>query len=168
MRAASCQTVVTISDTLEELAREVARAQGQHTGREEDSETSDESGQLRVPKSARVVSGRRNHRLRILVAICDVETGSQKNRSWNEGVRTVAERRNYQTALGSFLKFVQKRTLPLVADGEIDAALVAYSNDCFLQGAQHHHGSQLLAAVMDRWPSFSRFGSRILPRFVDA
>ena len=31
-------------------------------------------------------------------------------------------------------------------------------------GVQHHHGSQLLAAVMVRWPSFSRFGSRKQPR----
>ena len=36
-------------------------------GKEEDSETSDESGPLPVPKSARVVSGRRHHRLRMLV-----------------------------------------------------------------------------------------------------
>ena len=74
--------------------------------------------------------------------------------------RTLAARRNYQTALGSFLKFVQKRTLPLAEDVKIDGALVAYSNDCFLQGVQHHHGSQLLAVVTDLWPSFSRFGSR--------
>ena len=40
-----------------------------------------------------------------------------------------------------------------------------YFNDCLLQGTQHHHGSRLLAAVMDRWPSSSRFGSRKLPRF---
>ena len=45
-----------------------------------------------------------------------------------------------------------------------DGALVAYSNGCFVQGVQHHSGSQLLAAVMDRWPSFSRFGSNKLPR----
>ena len=80
-------------------------------------------------------------------------------------VRTLAERRNYQIALGSFLEFVHKRTILLVADVEIDGALVAYSNDCFLQGVQHHHGSQLLAPVMGRWPSFSRFGSRKLARF---
>ena len=34
-----------------------------------------------------------------------------------------------------------------------------------LYGVQHHYGSQLLAAVMDGWPSFSRFGSRQLPSF---
>ena len=52
----------------------------------------------------------------------------------------------------------------LVEDVEIDGAQVAYSNGCSLQGVPHHHGSQVLAAVMDRWPSFSRFGSRKLPR----
>ena len=67
---------------------------------------------------------------------------------------TLAARRNCQTALGTFLEFVKQRALPLVEDVEIDS-----------QGAQHHHGSQLLAAVMDRWPSFSRFGSRKLSRF---
>ena len=54
----------TMSKSLEELAREVARAQGQPAGKEEDSETCDESGPLPVPSSARVVSGRRHHRLR--------------------------------------------------------------------------------------------------------
>ena len=79
-------------------------------------------------------------------------------------VRTLAARRTYQTALGTFLKFVKERALPLVEEVEFDGVLVAYSNDCFVQGVPHHHGSQLLAAVMDRWPSFSRFGSRKLPR----
>ena len=49
----------------------------------------------------------------------------RKSRSWN------AARRNCQTALESFLKCVQKRTLLLVEDVEIDGALVAYSNDWF-------------------------------------
>ena len=35
---------------------------------------------------------------------------------------------------------------------EDNDARVAYSNDCFVLGVQHYHGSQLLAAVMDRWP----------------
>ena len=81
------------------------------------------------------------------------------------GVRTLVTRRNYQTALGTLLKFVKERALSLVEGVEIDGALVAYSNDCFVQGAQHHQGSQLLAAVMDRWPSFSRFGSKKLSKF---
>ena len=53
------------SQSVEELARDVARVQGQPAGKEEeeDNEISDESGPLLVPKSARVVSGRRHHRL---------------------------------------------------------------------------------------------------------
>ena len=78
--------------------------------------------------------------------------------------RTVAARQNHQTALGKFLKFVQKSTLPLVENVEIDGALVAHSNACSAQGVQHHNGSQLLAAVMYRWPPFSSCGSSILPR----
>ena len=35
---------------------------------------------------------------------------------------------------------------------------------CFVQGVQHHHGSQLLAAVMERWPPFSHCGSSKLSR----
>ena len=58
-----------------------------------------------------------------------------------------------------------ERVLRLVGDVEIDDALVAYSNGCSALGFVHHHGSQLLAAVMDRWPSFSRSGSRRLLRF---
>ena len=48
--------------------------------------------------------------------------------------------------------------LPLVEDVAIDGDLVVNSNNCFVQGVQHHHGSQLLAAMMDLWSSFSRFG----------
>ena len=47
--------------SFEELAREVARVRG------EDSETSDENGPLLVPKSGRVVPGRRHRRVRMLV-----------------------------------------------------------------------------------------------------
>ena len=54
----------------------------------------------------------------------------------------------------TFLTFVKERAFPLVDDVKIDGALVAHSNECFLGGVQHHHGSQLFAAEMDRWPSF--------------
>ena len=68
-------------------------------------------------------------------------------------------RRFAQTVLGTFLKCVKENVLPLVEHVEIGNALVAYSR------SPHHHGLQLLAAVMDRWPLFSRFGSRKFPRF---
>ena len=46
-----------------------------------------------------------------------------------------------------------------------DGALVAYLRNCFAQEILHHHGSQLLAAMVDRRPSFSQSWSRNLPRF---
>ena len=58
------------------------------------------------------------------------------------------------------LKCVKERAVALVRSAEIDDDLLAHSNNCFVQEVQHHHGSLPLAAVMDRWPSFSRFGSR--------
>ena len=79
-------------------------------------------------------------------------------------VGSIAARVIQQTALGTLFKFVKERTLQLVENVEIDGALVAYSNDCFVQGVQHHHGSQFLTAVMCRWLSFSRFESGGLPR----
>ena len=49
---------MTVSKSLEELAREVARVQGQPAGTKDGSESSHERGPLPVAKSARVVSGR--------------------------------------------------------------------------------------------------------------
>ena len=91
--------------------------------------------------------------------------GSEKVAHEAKSCKYTTVKRNYQTVLGSFLKFVQKHTRPLVTDGEIDGALVAYSNDCFLQGVLHHHLSQLPAAVIGHWPSFSHFVTRKLPIF---
>ena len=129
-------------------------------------ETSDESGPLPVPKSAWVASGRRHHRLRMLVdhSLCR-DGRSEESFQERRTVRTLAARRNSQTALGNFFKIVQKRTLSRVKHVKIDGALVARSNDCFVQVVQHYHVSRLLAAVMDRWPSSSRFVSRTLPDF---
>ena len=75
-------------------------------------------------------------------------------------MRALAAQRSHQTALGKFLKLGKERALPLDEDVEIDGALVEYSKNCVAQGILHHHGSRRVAAVIDRWPSFSRFGSR--------
>ena len=72
----------------------------------------------------------------------------------------LAARQFYQTALRTFLKWVKERVLPLVENAKIDVALVAYSKNCFGLGILHHHISQFRAAVMIRWPSSSRSGSR--------
>ena len=128
-----CPTPQLVS--LEELAREVARLQGQPAGKEVDSETSEENGPLHVPKSARVVSGRTTPPFAHAGRSPDVSSYSEKH------------------------------AFRLVGNVEVNDVRHAYSNGCFVQGVLHHHGSQLLAAVMHRWPSFSRFGSRKLPRF---
>ena len=237
-----------VSKSLEELARGVARYQSQSAGKKEGSGTSDESGSLPLPSSARVVSGRRHHRLRMRADHLMCRDGrSEESLKERTAVRTLAARRNHQTNLGKFLKFVRgtlhtcssgcvwdtiwhcealvggvcvhgytpfppccvlawlpktshgvgcelkwvlclwavgyallkgvcvpktsvgrivkERALALVEDVEIDGVLVAYSNDCLVQGFKHKHGLQLLAAVMERWPSFSRNASRKLPRF---
>ena len=48
-------------------------------------------------------------------------------------------------------------------DVEVNDAQVVYPTDCMVLEIQHRHGSQLLAGVMDRWLSNSRFGSNRLP-----
>ena len=74
-------------------------------------------------------------------------------------VRALTTRRSHQLARGQLLKCVKERTLHLVKDVEVHDAQVASPNDCFVPEVQHHHGSQLLAAVMAHWLSSSHFGS---------
>ena len=128
---------VAVSKSLEELPREVARVQGQPAGKEEDSEIGDENGPPPVPKSARVVPGRRHH-----------------GRSF-----ALAARRHYQIALGTFLKFVKKRALPLV--GRCPCCAV----ERLLCPGSSASPWFTASCCRDRWPSFSSFGSRKLPRF---
>ena len=133
---AACLKSLTNSKSLQKLARVVARFRGQPAGKEVVNETSD---------------GKR------AITYAEVNTGgfltttpppAHAGRSFEASllerrtVRTNTARQNHQTALGKFLKFVQKRTHPLVEDVEIDGALVAYPNDCFVQGVQHHNGSK--------------------------
>ena len=93
VKMASCLKTVTISKSLEELARGVARVQGQPADKEEDSEISNEIGPLLVPKSARGVSGRRHHRLRMLVGHPMCRDGkSVKSRSWSEELQEPSKR----------------------------------------------------------------------------
>ena len=123
--------------------------------------------------------GQRNQRRKRAITCAEVNTGgfltttpppAHADRSFEElllerrTVRTNAARQNHQTALGKFLKFVQKRTHPLVEDVEIDGALVAYPNDCSVKGVQHHNGSKFHVVVIDCWLSFNHFRSSKLPK----
>ena len=56
---------------------------------------------------------------------------------------------------------LKERALHLDEDVKVNDAQVVHPNDCFVPEIQHHHGSQLLATVMDRWLSSSRLGSKV-------
>ena len=81
--------------------------------------------------------------------------------------RTLAARRNHQTAFWTFLKLVQERALPLVEDVEIDGALVAYSNDCFVQECSFTMVHSFFAAAIDRWLSGQPLWVRKLRGSID-
>ena len=157
---AACLKSVTNSTSLEKLAR-LRRDRGQPAGKEGDSETSDENEPSLVPKSARggfwttTPPPARFGRSR---------EGKLEESPEAKSCEALAAGRSHQTALGKFLKSVKERALHLVENVEVNDARVAHRSDCFVLGVQHHHGSQLLAAVKDRWPSFSRFGSSRLPK----
>ena len=95
-----------------ELAREVARVQGQSAGKEEDSDTSHENEPLFVPKSAQVVSGRRYHRLRNLVEHPTCRDGRLEESLIRKAVSSLAARRSHQTALGKFSNCAEKHVSP--------------------------------------------------------
>ena len=130
------------------------RVSGRWHAKLSESETSDENGKLLVPKSARMVSGRRQHRLRMLVDHLMCRDGrSEESLLERRAVRALAARQNCRTALRTFQKFAKERMLPLVGDVEIDGALVPYPNDCFVQGVQHHmvHSDGSLAVIQSVW-----------------
>ena len=64
-------------------------------------------------------------------------------------VRALAARQSHPTALGKFLTSVKEHRLQLDEGVEVNDARVVYPNEYFVLEVQHHHGSQLLAAVMD-------------------
>ena len=74
----------------------------------------------------------------------------------------LAAQQSHLTALSKSRESVKQRALHLDEDVESNDARVVCPNDGFVLEVQHHHHSQLLAAVMDRWLSISRFGSNRL------
>ena len=80
-------------------------------------------------------------------------------------LRTLATQKLYQQALEHFLTFVAKRSLPILEDTQIDTALTIYSNAQYMFGVLHHRGNTLTAAIMHRYPRYSRHEGGKLPRF---
>ena len=92
--------------------------EGQPAGKGEDIQSSDEHAPL---TSAPVV-------LVNDATVCALMCRDGKSRESlleRRAMRTLAAQQNYQTALGTFLKFVKKRAIPLVEDVETDGCLVA-------------------------------------------
>ena len=108
--------------------------QSQPAGKEEDREISDENGLLLVPKPSKVVSGRRHLLLLLGDHLMCPDGRSEESLLKRRAAMTIPARQNLQTAFGKFFKFVQKRTHLQIEDVEIETALVAYSNDCFVHG----------------------------------
>ena len=136
----SCLRNGAVSKSLEELAREVSRAQGQPVGKEEANETNDKNGPLPVPKSARVVSGRQHHRLRMLVDHLVCRDGRSEESLLD--TRSATELPNCSWDVPQMCKEARApsgRTIALSREFSI---------------------TQRVAAVMDLWLSFSRFGFR--------
>ena len=151
---------LTHSKSLDMLARVVARFQGQPAGKEEESDTTDVNEPLLAPKSAEQRPPPSHSGLSLDVQKkCEFKASLVMRRA----VRTLTTRRIRPLPRGQLLKCVKERSLHLVKDVEVNDGQDASRKDCFVMGIPHHHGSQLLAAVMARWPSFSRFGSSQLP-----
>ena len=144
---AFCWTIVNAKSRVK-LARAVARVQGQPAGREEDSDTSDENEALPVPKSAQVVSGRRRLRQRSLANHRLCRDGRFEESLMGKAVRGLAARQSRRAVLDKFSQVCEDARFSLIGDVKVNDARVACPNDCFVLGLQHHHGSQLLAAVM--------------------
>ena len=82
-------------------------------------------------------------------------------------LRTEATRRGYVEAMAEF-KDDAKVEPDAVSPEVLDQKVVNYMNTQFLQGVRAWKGERLLAALMCLFPSYSRFGSRRLPRTLRA
>ena len=89
-----------------------------------------------MPKSARLVLGQRPNFLRMLVDHLMCRDGRlDESLLERRAVRTLAARRSYQTALGTFIKCVKERALPMVKDVEIDGASSWFTASCCSDGS---------------------------------
>ena len=168
-KVGSCLKNVTMSNSLEELARGVARVQGQPAGKEEDSEARDKNGPLLVPKSARVVSGRQHHRLRMLVDHLMCRDGRVvESLLERRAVRTLAARRSHPS-----VPHRSWSVLPVWKGARAPSGRTRRSPRCpgclfeqsFCPGSSASSRFTASCCSDGSLPSFSRFGSSKLPRF---
>ena len=79
-----------------------------------------------------------------------------------------ATRRSYWNLLERFLDFAARFGLRVDSHPLLDAALVDFSDDAFLDGENVDFGEKLQAALEAMLPSFQRHGKLQLPRFKRA
>ena len=76
--------------------------------------------------------------------------------------RRVEER--YLAEVDLFLKYADDQKAKLTTDSQIDSCLAQYFLNLFFKGEPANRGEQCLAAIMHKFPEFSRLGARRLPR----
>ena len=125
--------------------------------------TSTSSGH--VKGRSRVLEARKRRRRKVITTML-ADGDIVPNMTYLEQV-TVTKKtaQRYRKALGSFLAWASHipRGL-LAADAEVDAALVAYMDELFLQGCQPDWGETLMAGLLWKMPEFGRYGRRKLAR----
>ena len=74
-------------------------------------------------------------------------------------------RNSFEAAVQQFFKFGQQHGHHFHRVADIDRALVCHANELCVAGVQHHHGTKLSAAFLDRWSAFGKMGWRNMPRY---
>ena len=105
------------------------------------------------------MSCRRRARLRQVVGHSSCSSSATPASLLEHGaLRTLATRKLYQQTLEHFLTLVAERKLTILGDTYVGTAPQTYSNAQYMFGVQQHRGSTLTAALMHRYPRYSRHG----------
>ena len=111
----------------------------------------------------RLLAQRSRHRLkRYLGELLEEEVHGMSFLERRVVQKTVRD--NYCKECDRLLAFANEKCLPMVSDDEVDQAIVEYLNHLFFMGDHSDRGDKVLAAFFDRFPSFSKAGSRRVPR----
>ena len=171
----------TISDgsSPERLQNQSPSTPGLGAGVEEDARADEDCGRLRrgswerkyfIRMGGRQKGGKsrtlRNKPRRQLQTLVDRGMeGSRHHLSvLEEAAVSKRARENYQKYLLDLFSFLPQRVIETAADDKIDSQLVEYFNLRYNGGEGSHVGDYILAALMDRFPSFSKYGHRKIPR----
>ena len=146
------------------LAQHVAR--GTTTGAPVESDSSDELSEVQAqPRAAarsRSLNTRSAHRLRKLLE-SDLDDLSFLSFLENCAVAPTTARK-YHAAVKELKEWAAVRGWPMMAAGEIDAAMVGFFNQLFLEGENPWRGELALAGLLHVQPELGKAGVKGLPR----